>query len=121
MQAFQELGGQASLGEISEKTGIAVNGLSQTLRLVPWHWRIIQPGKRGRLQRDTILSIVDVTGLSPVTVLEFWEGEEDPVEIEGFVEKESDNDMLEVFIPTQCETITVHKKHVIAHDSDTLI
>lgn len=55
LAALRELGGVATLGEISEKTKLSVNGLSQSMGPIGEHVKLQFLGGKGRDQKFKII------------------------------------------------------------------
>lgn len=55
LAALRELGGTATLAQISEKTGLAVNGLSQSMGPIGEHVKLRFLGGKGREQKYKII------------------------------------------------------------------
>ncbi|PIP75982.1 hypothetical protein COW86_00700 [Candidatus Kuenenbacteria bacterium CG22_combo_CG10-13_8_21_14_all_39_9] len=54
IKAFRDLGGKATLGELSEKTGLHVNRLSQSMYSMGQYINLVFLGGRGKDQKYEI-------------------------------------------------------------------
>lgn len=54
IQALQDLGGEATLKELSEKTGFHVNGLSQSMYSIGRYVNLVFLGGKGKNQKYKI-------------------------------------------------------------------